>query len=156
MDALTTRIREAAAEDPALADLFRRHLGFTRATSPACSVHSREATELAAAGARLFVIETAAGLVAMGALVRIGPGHGEIKSMHVAESDRGRGHGQRILAQLIETARAAGLSRLSLETGSQPAFAPARALYARAGFRDTGPFGSYEDDPNSVYMTLDL
>ena len=46
--------------------------------------------------------------------------------------------------------------RLSLETGAQPAFAPARRLYERFGFRECGPFGSYAEDPNSVFMTRAL
>ena len=50
-------------------------------------------------------------------------------------------------------ARRRGYSRLSLETGSMPYFAPARALYARAGFAPCAPFGDYVEDPNSVFMT---
>ena len=46
------------------------------------------------------------------------------------------------------------MARLSLETGSWPYFAPARALYARHGFTECGPFGDYREDPNSVFMTL--
>jgi len=49
--------------------------------------------------------------------------------------------------------QAAGILRLSLETGSQDAFAPARGLYARAGFAECPPFEGYVQDPNSVYMT---
>ena len=36
------------------------------------------------------------------------------------------------------------------------AFAPARALYARAGFSTCEPFAGYALDPNSVFMTRDL
>jgi hypothetical protein len=56
----------------------------------------------------------------------------------------------------LPTARAGGMSRLSLETGAWPYFAPARALYARHGFVECGPFGDYREDPNSVFMTLVL
>lgn len=38
----------------------------------------------------------------------------------------------------------------------QPGFAPARALYAGAGFAPCGPFGDYGPSPNSVFMTLRL
>jgi putative acetyltransferase len=47
-------------------------------------------------------------------------------------------------------------ARLSLGTGSWPYFAPARALYARHGFVECAPFGDYREDPNSVFMTLEL
>ena len=56
--------------------------------------------------------------------------------------------------RIIEDARAAGLQRLSLETGVQPGFLAARGLYAREGFTECPPFGSYRADPNSVFMTL--
>jgi enterochelin esterase family protein len=36
------------------------------------------------------------------------------------------------------------------------AFAPARALYADAGFKPCEPFGDYRESPNSTYMTLRL
>ena len=53
-------------------------------------------------------------------------------------------------------ARRRGYRRLSLETGSQPEFAPARALYARFGFVECGPFGDYRLDPCSTFMTRAL
>jgi putative acetyltransferase len=58
-----------------------------------------------------------------------------------------------MLDHLIASARAEGITRLSLETGSQPGFAAARALYRRAGFSDCGPFATYRPDPNSVFLT---
>jgi len=61
-----------------------------------------------------------------------------------------------MLRHIIVAARAAGSSRLSLETGSWDYFRPARALYRRYGFTECGPFGDYVDDPNSIFMTLDL
>ena len=90
------------------------------------------------------------------ALRQLGPEHGEVKSMHTAESARGRGVGSALLRRLMDTARARGMRRLSLETGSWPYFLPARALYARHGFVECPPFGDYSEDPNSVFMTLRL
>jgi putative acetyltransferase len=54
---------------------------------------------------------------------------------------------------LVRVARARGISRVSIETGSQPAFAPARSLYASAGFEPCDAFGEYAPSPNSVFMT---
>jgi putative acetyltransferase len=76
--------------------------------------------------------------------------------MHTAEAARGRGVGAAMLRHIVGRARAAGLARLSLETGAWPYFAPARALYARHGFVECGPFGDYRPDPHSVFMTLAL
>lgn len=48
------------------------------------------------------------------------------------------------------------MRRVSLETGSMDFFAPARRLYAAAGFAPCAPFGAYRADPNSVFMTRTL
>jgi putative acetyltransferase len=61
-----------------------------------------------------------------------------------------------MLRHILEAARADGLARLSLETGSWAYFEPARALYASRGFVECSPFGEYAPDPNSVFMTLEL
>jgi putative acetyltransferase len=84
---------------------------------------------------------------------RIDDAHAEIKSMHVLTEARGRGLSKAMLDHLIAAARADGFQRLSLETGVQPTFVAARALYARAGFDECGPFEGYGPDPNSVFMT---
>jgi putative acetyltransferase len=95
-------------------------------------------------------------VVGVGALKRLSAEHGEIKSMHTAEAARGRGVGSALLNRIMDTARARGMIRLSLETGSWPYFLPARAFYAGHGFVECGPFGEYANDPNSVFMTLPL
>ena len=61
-----------------------------------------------------------------------------------------------MLLHIIDTARAMGMSRLSLETGSWEYFVPARELYKRHGFVDCPPFGEYVSDPNSVFMCREL
>jgi putative acetyltransferase len=61
-----------------------------------------------------------------------------------------------MLSHLLAVARNRGFTRVSLETGSAFAFAPARSLYASAGFRQCEPFGDYRLSPNSTYMTLRL
>ncbi len=67
-----------------------------------------------------------------------------------------RGVARAILACILDEARQRGYSRLSLETGSAPAFEPARALYASAGFAYCGPFDGYVEDPYSMFMTRTL
>jgi putative acetyltransferase len=76
--------------------------------------------------------------------------------MRTASTHLRRGVASGILGHLIKEARRRGYRRLSLETGSMPAFEPARALYARFGFRACGPFTGYVEDPNSVFLTLEL
>jgi putative acetyltransferase len=76
--------------------------------------------------------------------------------MHTAQSLRRRGAGSAMLRHIIATAKANGMSRLSLETGSWDYFLPAQALYRSHGFVECRPFADYVLDPNSVFMSLDL
>jgi putative acetyltransferase len=151
--------RTIAEEHPLTADLallFQRHTADMQAETPPESIHMMDKAALAAPGIRFFVLREAGVPVAMGAFKRIDATHAEIKSMHVLAEARGRGLSKVMLDHLIAAARADGVARLSLETGMQPMFAAARALYARAGFAECGPFDGYGPDPNSVFMTKAL
>lgn len=151
MDALTiTRARPADAE---FALLFARHTAAMHAQTPPESIHMMDAAKLDHPDIRFFVLREGAAAVGMGAFKRIDARHAEIKSMHILAEWRGRGLARRMLDHLIADARAQGFTRLSLETGAQPGFAPARALYAAAGFEFCGPFEGYGEDPSSVFMT---
>lgn len=76
--------------------------------------------------------------------------------MHTVQSIRGKGVGTAMLRHIIATARARGMSRVSLETGSWEYFRPARELYRKHGFVECPPFADYVLDTNSVFMSLDL
>lgn len=143
-------------ESPTGADLrllFERHTADMHADTPPESVHMMDASELAIPEVRFFVMRDVGMPVGMGAFKRIDDAHAEIKSMHVLVEVRGRGLSRRMLAHLMDEAKATGYRRLSLETGVQPTFIAARALYAKAGFTECPPFEGYWDDPNSVFMT---
>lgn len=148
-----------APESPLQDDLtllFQRHTADMHADTPPESIHMMDAGALAAPGIRFFVMRDDGQPVAMGAFKRIDDHHAEIKSMHVLAEVRGRGLSRRMLDHLLAEARAAGFERVSLETGVQPTFVAARALYARAGFDECPPFEVYWADPNSVFMTKRL
>ena len=76
--------------------------------------------------------------------------------MHTAPAASRKGVGSAILQHIIAFARSRGISRLSLETGSWEYFRPAVALYRSHGFVEYQPFADYVEDPNSIFMTLDL
>ena len=141
---------------PDLSLLFDRHTADMHADTPPESIHMMDASALAAPAIEFFVMRDVGVPVAMGAFKRIDDRHAEIKSMHVLVERRGQGLSRRMLDHLMAEAKAAGYARLSLETGSQDMFRPARMLYARAGFVECGPFEGYTLDPNSVYMTKTL
>ena len=150
---------EIAADDPRAADvraLLSRHLAFARAVTPPEDAHALEADELLDPALTLYSFRDGGTLLGVAALKRLDDHHAEIKSMHTAEEARGRGVGRALLEHLLAVARERGFERVSLETGVMPAFAPARALYERTGFRPCGPFGSYRPSPNTAFMTFEL
>jgi putative acetyltransferase len=150
------RIIEDHFSDARVIDLLRVHLTGSRANTAPGSAHALDIAGLQAPDISFWTIWEGETLLGCGALRRLAPDHGEIKSMHTAQAARRTGVGSAMLRHIIATARAGGMARLSLETGSWDYFAPARALYARHGFVECDPFGDYVLDPNSVFMTLDL
>lgn len=141
---------------PEVHALLREHLSNMRSLSPPESVHALDLEGLRRPDLTFWTAWEGADLVGCGALRELDPGHGEIKSMRTPAARRRRGAGRAILTHIIEVARARGYGRLSLETGAQDGFEPARRLYESFGFSRCGPFGEYVDDPNSVFMTLRL
>jgi putative acetyltransferase len=136
--------------------LVRIHLASARAETAPGSAHALDLTGLQSADISFWTIWEDELVLGIGALKRLSGDHGEIKSMHTARSVRRRGLGSAMLRHIIATARARGMSRLSLETGSWDYFRPARAFYRSYGFTECPPFGDYVEDPNSVFMSLDL
>ena len=76
--------------------------------------------------------------------------------MRTAAAHLGKGVASMLVEHILGVARERAYSRLSLETGSGPAFEPAHALYRKHGFDFCGPFGDYTNDPFSRFMTLRL
>lgn len=150
------QIRRDSPLAPEVLPLLQRHLDLMHASSPPESVHALDPAELAGPGIAFFTLREGETVLGMGALKAIDAGHAEIKSMHVVAEARGRGLARQLLDRLLDEARAAGYSRLSLETGVEDVFAPARALYATAGFAPCPPFEGYVEDPNSLFMTRSL
>ena len=149
MDALNLHACDPA--DPDIRALIDLHFDLMRSQSPPESCHVLPADGLA--GTYMLAAHERDTVLGIGALAVLEPGHGEIKSMHTRAAARGRGVAQAILLGLLEEASRRGITRVSLETGSAETFAPARRLYARAGFTECAPFGAYQSDPLSVFMT---
>jgi putative acetyltransferase len=149
-------IVQGGLDDPRVVALLHTHLTRARAETAPGSAHALDLSGLRAPEVTFWSAWEGEVVVGVGALKRLSADHGEVKSMHTAEAARGRGVGSTILRHIIAAAWAHGMSRLSLETGSWPYFAPARALYARHGFVECPPFGEYRADPNSVFMTVGL
>lgn len=147
------QIRIDDLSGPEIAALLAEHLRSMYALSPPESVHALPLEGLKRPEVTMWSAWERGELLGCGALKQLDPSHGEIKSMRTASAHLRKGVASALLHHIIEDARRRTYRRLSLETGSQPAFAPARSLYARFGFTPCGPFADYTDDPNSYYMT---
>ena len=141
---------------PDLELLMARHTADMHADTPPESIHMMDARQLAVPEVAFYVLRVDGKPIAMGALKSFAVDQGEIKSMHVLAESRGKGLSSALLIYLMTEAKAAGLVRLSLETGAQPMFLPARKLYEHSGFVECAPFADYRLDPNSIFMTRAL
>jgi putative acetyltransferase len=150
------RIRVDPLVDAAVIGLLEEHLRDCATHSPPGSVHALDLASLRAPGITFWSAWDDTGLLGCGALRELDPAHGEIKSMRTASRHLRKGVAAAMLANIVDEARRRGYRRLSREPGSMAAFEPARRMYARFGFKDCAPFGSYVDDPYSAFMTLAL
>ena len=150
------KIRLDDLRGPEIAALLEEHLREMRATSPPESKHALDLEGLRKPDISFWTLWDDGVLAGCAALKTLNDGWGEIKSMRTARAHQRRGVAAMLLRHLIEEARRRNYRRISLETGSMAYFAPARALYRKFGFEECGPFASYREDPNSVFMTLSL
>ena len=141
---------------PEIAGLLREHLDEMYRLSPPESVHALDLSKLRKADITFWSAWSGERLLGCAALRELDGWHGEVKSMRTAHAHRGRGVASGLLRHLLQEAGQRGYRRLSLETGTQAEFAPARRLYERFGFQYCGPFAHYAEDPCSAYMTRSL
>jgi len=141
---------------PEVQRLLREHLEDMARHSPAESMHALDLEGLRRPEVTFWSAWDGRELMGCGALKQLTPRHGEVKSMRTALGHRREGVASAMLTHILLEARRRGYERVSLETGSMAAFAPARRLYAKFGFEECGPFDGYVEDPNSVFMTKRL
>jgi putative acetyltransferase len=149
-------IRADDLRGPEIAALLQEHLASVVLHSPPESVHALDLEALRAPEVSFWSVWQGLELVGCGALKELDAAHGELKSMRTASAHLRKGVAAALLEHMLDVARQRAYRRLSLETGSMEAFAPARALYARFGFEPCGPFADYVLDPYSVFMTREL
>ena len=143
-------------QGPEIAAFLNEHIREMRSVSPPESKHALDLEGLRKPDITfwtLWIENRIAGCCALKALDSM---HGEIKSMRTSPAFRRRGIAAALLGNLLDAASGRGYRVVSLETGSMPFFEPARVLYQKFGFRPCGPFGSYVEDPNSVFMTKEI
>jgi len=150
---VTVTITEGGLDDPRVQALLTTHLTKARAATAEGFAFALDLSGLRVPAIRFFSAWEGETLLGVGALKRMEADHGEVKSMHTAEAARRRGIGGLMLRHIMDVARAAGMTRISLETGTSAYFQPAVALYLRHGFEDCGPFGGYAASAENRFLT---
>jgi putative acetyltransferase len=141
---------------PEVAQILTEHLNDMYAVSPPESVHALDLEKLRQPEITFWSVWDGNQIAGCGAIKELDATHAEIKSMRTANSYRGKGVAVTIMEHILRVAAERQYHRLSLETGPQEFFLPARKLYERFGFEYCGPFGDYAEDPYSTFMTKSL
>lgn len=144
---------------PEIIAFLEAHVAQLRSLTPPESAHALDLEGLRKPDVRFWTAFDDAGegeILGCAALKTLDPSHAELKSMRTAAHRIREGIASRLVQYVLDEARAAGFGRISLETGADEFFAPARALYERHGFDYCEPFGSYRPDPLSVFLTRTL
>ncbi len=139
-----------------IAELLEEHLTDMRTTTPPESKHALDLAGLRLPEITFWSAWEGDELVGCGAIKRLDADHAEVTSMRTSRTHRRGGVASAVLSHIIESSRAMGYRRLSLETGSGEFFDPARKLYEKFGFAYCEPFGDYQPDPLSAFMTREI
>jgi putative acetyltransferase len=147
---VTPTIEKESPRQPGVLDLLHQSDVYAQSLYPPESNHLVDVSTLEKPSVSFFVARHEGDIVGCCALVDAGDGSAEIKRMFVDPKARGLKVGRKLLEHLESHGRETGLSAIRLETGIyQP---EAIGLYKSAGYVETGPFGSYQPDPLSIFM----
>ncbi len=141
---------------PEIIGLLREHLHSMTLHSPPESIHALDVEALRKPEITFWSVWDGSELMGCGAIKELNPEHGEIKSMRTASAHLRKGVAAALMRHILDEAQRRSYQRLSLETGSMEAFAPAHRLYASFGFKECAPFADYVEDPYSIFMTREL
>ena len=137
-------------------NLLKKHFIELRSVSPAGSTHVLDIEGLKDPSIKFWSLWENNKLVGCGALKFLEDGHGELKSIRVAESFKNKGYGIKVIQHIILEAKKLNIKKLSLETGAGKFFLPARKLFEKCGFKNCKPFDNYKENPDSCYMSLQI
>jgi putative acetyltransferase len=150
------QVRQDDLSGEASRQLLALHVAAMHANSPPGCTFALDLSGLKAPGVTVWSAWEADTVVGIGALKELGEGSAEIKSMRTHPDHLRRGVAALLLDHIVTEARQRGLTRLSLETGSGPAFEPALALYRRRGFENGEAFSGYQQNGFSQFLHLSL
>ena len=136
-----------------LAHVLQAHWIFCTSSTPIEHVYALDASKLFSPDITVFGARIDGELVGVGAMRKLDQLHAELKSMHTLAKSRGLGVGKAMVAHIEDFARSSGIERMSLETGTNEAFRPARQLYKSLGYQSCDAFGDYVLSEDNTCMT---
>ena len=136
-----------------LAQILQAHWLFCTSSTPIEHVYALDASKLFSPDITVFGARINGELVGVGAIRKLDAHHAELKSMHTLAKSRGSGVGRAMVAHIEDFARSSGIERMSLETGTNEAFKPARELYKYLGYNSCDAFGDYVLNEDNMCMT---
>ena len=136
-----------------LAQILQAHWLFCTSSTPIEHVYALDASKLFSPDITVFGARIDGELVGVGAIRKLDAHHAELKSMHTLAKSRGSGVGRAMVAHIEDFARSSGIKRMSLETGTNEAFKPARELYKSLGYNSCDAFGEYVLSEDNMCMT---
>ena len=126
------------------------------ANSPPGSVFALDLSGLQSAQVTVWSAWRGDRIASIGALKMLEDRMAEVKSMRTHPEFLRQGAAAAILEHIVVAARARGLTRLSLETGSGLAFEPALVLYRKRGFVNGEAFSDYVASDFNQFLHLYL
>ena len=149
-------IRQDDLNGEATRALLALHLAGMHASSPPGSVFALDLSGLQRPEVTVWTAWDGEAVAGVGAMKRLGDGAAEIKSMRTHPDHLRKGVAAALLRHILAEAGRSGLRRMSLETGSGPAFDAALALYRAHGFVDGEPFADYVRSDFNQFLHLTL
>ena len=136
-----------------LAHVLQAHWLFCTSSTPIEHVYALDASKLFSPDITVFGARIEGEVVGVGAMRKLDAHHAELKSMHTLAKSRGSGVGKEMVAHIEDFAKTSGVKRISLETGTNEAFKPARELYKSLGYQSCEAFGDYVLSEDNMCMT---
>lgn len=151
-ESLTIRVDDLAG--PEVAELLGNYLSdvYALAEDP----NALDLEGLRSPGVTVWTIWCENEIAGCGALKELDRHHAELKSVYTSVRFLRKGVATKLLEHIMQEARHLGYGRVSLETGTEDYFEPARKFYEKFGFSICKPFAHYVEDPGSIFMTKEF
>lgn len=146
---MATVIGKESPDSPEAKELIAELEAHLASRYPQESQHGFSVDKLLNESVDFFVVRIEEQAAGCGGIKIFDTAYSEIKRMYVRPQFRGLGLGKLMLDHLAEYSRKQGVGMLRLETGVYQV--GAISLYESWGFKPIPPFGSYQEDPLSVF-----